>query len=151
MIRIAIATLALLTAAPAQARDVTPLTRHLLAQALVAEAQTHTRDWAAILHVLERRARRAGWPLATMVRRYCAAWRAPHARARRMRRLGPSDARYRRAYAYVTRWAHGRVRDPCRGRAWHWGGAMDTPSGRMQAIDCGGTYNVFYGLVRRAR
>lgn len=40
------------------------------------------------------------------------------------------------------RWFAGRVKDPCRGRAWHWGGTIDVDLAarkRMQPIECGDT------------
>lgn len=51
--------------------------------------------------------------------------------------------------ARVDAWARGELRDPCRGLARHWGGVnlvSDLPKGRMVAIDCGETKNIFYDL-----
>lgn len=122
-------------------------TERVLSQALVAEAETSRRDWAGIVHVLERRARRSRRTLLAQTKAYCAAWRARHARARRMRRLGPSDSRFRLARGFVRRWALGAVRDPCwRRTAWHWGSPSDVPRGRMVRVRCGPTANIFYGL-----
>jgi hypothetical protein len=45
-------------------------------------------------------------------------------------------------------WSLGKLRDPCKGRAWHWGGEMDTPEGKMVEVDCGDTRNIFYGLQK---
>lgn len=39
-----------------------------------------------------------------------------------------------------------RCRDPYRGRALHWGGAMDPPSGCMVKLPDAGTLNTFYGV-----
>lgn len=46
----------------------------------------------------------------------------------------------------VDRWVRGELPDPCKGRAFHWGGNMDTPRETMFPVDCGDTINTFYGL-----
>lgn len=43
-------------------------------------------------------------------------------------------------------WRLGRVPDPCRGKAEHWGGEMDKPLATMHEVDCGDTVNKFYGI-----
>ena len=55
---------------------------------------------------------------------------------------------WRAALARSQAWFQGRLRDPCRGRAEHWGGIIDSPQGRMVPIDCGETRNTFYRLDR---
>ncbi len=42
-------------------------------------------------------------------------------------------------------------RDPYRGRALHWGGAMDVPRGCMVELPNAGTFNTFYRLDRDCR
>lgn len=41
-------------------------------------------------------------------------------------------------------WSRGRLADPCRGRATHFGGDMDEPRDGMVEVDCGETKNTFY-------
>ena len=129
----------------------------MLASALTAEAHNRT-DWAAILYVLERRAKRQVRTMVQVAKSYCDAWRvrSPRPRALRMRVLAytPSDPEYpywQRARRLVDRWARGAVRDPCRGKAWHWAAPWVTPRGRMVRLHCGGTSNRFYGLAPRGR
>lgn len=41
-------------------------------------------------------------------------------------------------------WSEGRLLDPCRGLAFHFGGDMDVPKANMIAIECNDTANTFY-------
>ncbi|MCK5643243.1 MAG: hypothetical protein KAJ19_20710, partial [Gammaproteobacteria bacterium] len=43
-------------------------------------------------------------------------------------------------------WVRGRLPDPCRGRAEHFGYEGDKPKPKMFKVDCGATQNIFYGL-----
>ena len=45
----------------------------------------------------------------------------------------------------------GRCRDPYRGKALHWGGAMDPPRGCMVELPNVGTYNTFYAVDTTCR
>lgn len=46
----------------------------------------------------------------------------------------------------VDQWKRGELSDPCRGRAFHWGGKTDIPGKTLFPVDCGETENVFYGI-----
>ncbi len=45
----------------------------------------------------------------------------------------------------------GRCKDPYRGKARHWGGAMDSPQGCMRELPNVGTYNTFYSVDLECR
>ena len=71
--------------APVPAREWTDSTRLALAQCLVGERNWDARtEWAAIAHVLAKRARRSGQHFERMVRRYCAAHGNPRPTARQL-------------------------------------------------------------------
>jgi hypothetical protein len=141
-----------------------------LARAMVAEAGWKAeRDHIAIAYVLARRWRRLteNWPslrFIDVIRNYCAGLgdytREFTARQRWLRGLSWTDDKpegwpraaswprhlplWRNALELSARWSEGGLRDPCRGRAWHWGGTIDTPQGRMVALNCGKTRNTYY-------
>lgn len=144
-----------------------------LARAMVAEAGwLAERDHVAIAYVLGRRwnAMRRRYPnvkLVHMIRGYCAGLEPGRAeltpRQRWLHGLNlqlrepdgwprqeASWERHQRWWQQVLKraedWSRGRLRDPCRGRAWHWGGDMDEPDSKMFEVDCGETRNTFYGL-----
>lgn len=157
---------------PLPAAQWTPDTHIWLARAMVAEAGWDApRDHVAIAHVLARRWRRAveRWPtlrFLDVIRNYCAGLgdfrRSLTPRQRWLRALDFEVARpegwprsaswkrhanyWRNALKRSQRWASGRIKDPCQGKAWHWGGTIDSPYGRMVAVDCGETRNTFYGM-----
>lgn len=147
-----------------------------LARAMVAEAGwTAERDHVAIAYVLARRWRQLHrrFPSTTLVhviRGYCAGLEPGRAeltpRQRWLRALSfdmrepdgwprryASWARHRALWRSVLDrahdWAQGRLRDPCRGTSWHWGGDMDTPGVELYEVDCGATANTFYGIRRQ--
>lgn len=143
-----------------------------LARAMVSEADWSARDHAALAWALARRwhMRRKLEPEVTfeeIVRRYCAGLRGkPRTqRARWVRELEGEDkpeswndrsglwVNYRSAWlrvrAFARSWSRGKVIDPCRGRATHWGGPMDRPSSHYRAVDCGMTRNIFYARLSR--
>lgn len=150
----------------------TPRTHLWLARAFVAEAGWEgERDHAAIAWVLERRWKRAKKRWQTLrfidvVRAYCAGlgdWKPRVTRRQQwVRELAfdldepehwPRKADWGEHVGYwqgalnrAWDWQRGRVSDPCRGKSWHWGGTIDSPFGRMVAVDCGDTRNTFYGL-----
>lgn len=143
-----------------------------LSRAMVAEAGWRSdRDHVAIAYVLARRWHRAKLRFATLrfvdiVRNYCAGLgdyrRSLTPRQQWLRGLGFLPARpeawprkvswerheplWRAALLRSQRWSLGKLKDPCRGRALHWGGTIDSPHGRMTPVDCGETRNTFYGL-----
>jgi hypothetical protein len=143
-----------------------------LARAMVAEAGwLAERDHVAIAYVLARRWRNMSerWPTTRfidVVRRYCAGLGDYHSSFTRrqlwIRALSPDIAEpegwpaqvswrrhsmlWRDALVRSAEWAGGILRDPCRGRAEHWGGTIDSPRGRMVPVDCGETENTFYRL-----
>lgn len=152
----------------------TPHAHVWLARAMVAEAGWEAKsDHVAIAYVLSRRWKRAKerWPtlrFVDVIRNYCAGLgsfrRSLTPRQRWLRALGfeveaapdgwPRGASWRRherlwrgALKRSLKWSRGELRDPCRGRAWHWGGTIDSPHGRMVAVDCGETRNTFYGMT----
>ncbi len=151
----------------------TPQTQLWLARAMVAEAGWNAEtDHVAIAYVLARRWRRLSerWPafrFVDLIRSYCAGLgdyrRELTPRQRWLRALSWDSEKpsgwprksswrihlplWRAALKRSGDWSQGRFRDPCRGRAWHWGGVIDTPHGRMAAVSCGTTRNTFYRLV----
>ena len=154
----------------------TPSTQVWLSRAMVAEAGWHaTNDHIAIAYVLARRWRRLAerWPalrFIDVIRNYCAGLgsyrRELTPRQRWLRSLSwndlvpenwPSGIPWQRHLRYwqsilerSDRWSKGDLKDPCRGRAWHWGGTIDTPRGRMVPVDCGTTQNTFYRISAEA-
>ncbi|MGD8860224.1 MAG: hypothetical protein PVI30_09430 [Myxococcales bacterium] len=160
---------------PVPAEQWTSDARLWLARAMIAEAGWRApRDHAAIAHVLARRWRRVVERYETIrfvdvIRNYCSGLgglsRSPTRRQRWVRRLWPDGSRpegwpdyaswdrhaplWRHTLARADRFGRGELRDPCRGRAWHWGGTIDSPRGRMQPVNCGDTQNTFYGLAPR--
>lgn len=144
-----------------------------LARAMIAEAGWRAKkDHVGMAYVLARRWKRATerWPtmrFVDVIRNYCAGLgsfrRSLTARQEWLRGLDfnvrkpdawPKRASWKRHGRFWAdtlershAWAQGELRDPCRGRAWHWGGVIDSPRGRMVAIDCGGTRNTFYGMA----
>lgn len=159
--------------APLPSEQWTPRAHLWLSRGLVAEAGWNAeRDHVAIAYVLARRwkarAKRYSYiRFVDIVRAYCTglepALHSPTLRQRWLRSLSfnfeqpdawPRKASWKRhlplwkAAVYRSeQWARGELRDPCRGKAWHWGGAMDLPKERMVPVDCGDTSNTFYGLV----
>jgi len=148
-----------------------------LARAMVAEAGWKAeRDHIAIAYVLARRWRRLTerWPalrFIDVIRNYCAGLgdytRELTNRQRWLRGLSWSRDEpegwpravswsrhlplWRDALKRSARWSKGRLKDPCRGRAWHWGGTIDTPVGRMVQVNCGETRNTYYSVLNEKR
>jgi hypothetical protein len=161
--------------APLPATEWTPQAQIWLARAMVAEAGWNAKlDYVAIAYVLARRWRQMieRWPalrFIDVVKSYCLGLgdyrRQPTERQRWIRSLSwdasvpeswPNKISWtkhipfwRVALLITDKWVKGELRDPCRGRAWHWGGTIDNPHGRMVAVDCGETRNTFYGLRPR--
>lgn len=148
-------------------------TKTWLARAMVAEAGWEAeRDHVAIAYVLLRKWRtiKRSSPdvrLIHIIRGYCAGLepgrreltnRQRWLRSLSMDMLEPDGWPKSRARwsAHKKLWAaalkraelvyRGELRDPCRGKAWHWGGAMDPRKGKMYVVDCGETLNTFYGI-----
>lgn len=175
--RVPIAVLLLLVASSARARrpippeQWDPVAHVWLARAYIAESGWEARrDWRAISWVLARRwakgvERFPRLRFVDVVRGYCAGmgarvWTRRQRWLRGLdfaaqkppawpRRASWEDARghWVAALRMAWRWADGRVGDPCRGAALHWGGpGLDPPRGRMFRVDCGETLNVFYGM-----
>ncbi len=147
--------LAFVLPSPLSAQDAAADAR-TVAQCLVAE-NSGGQDWGAILDVLTLRARRSGWPLAEMARRYCAVHRAamPTKRQAFIRALPTPDAPRR------LRWSFGRALDAVRRgapgtcTAEHWGDrghdfARATRLG-WTLVDCGATINAFWSRPPRPR
>ncbi|MDD9934309.1 MAG: hypothetical protein OXT09_11940 [Myxococcales bacterium] len=160
---------------PVPAEQWDPQVQLWLARAMVAEAGwLHERDHVAIAYVLARRWKRVTERYPTMrfldvIRNYCAGLggfrRSLTPRQTWLRSLWPDASQpegwprkvswrrhaplWRATFERAGDFARGELRDPCRGRAWHWGGTIDSPRGRMAAIDCGETANTFYRLVPR--
>jgi len=56
---------------------------------------------------------------------------------------------WRAALKRSDNWYRGKLRDPCRGLAWHFGGKMDLDRAerrQMVRLDCGDTKSIFFGL-----
>lgn len=151
--------IALLTVSPVYADA-----RLDLARSFVAEVGWRAeRDWAAMAHVHQRRAERRRVPLERQVREYCSIYRVRTQRARWVLSLSdqmrppqhwPAEraswhrhrAWWQRALDAAAAFLHApqRVRDPCRGRADHFGGPMDRPSPAWSRVDCGRTRQLYY-------
>ena len=122
-----------------------------VARCLVAENVPGT-DWPAILDVLERRARRAGWSVGRMARAYCAVHRAatPTKRQSRIRALPAPDSTRRLLDSYQRALVAARRGGPGRCDADHWGdrGADTARALRLGwlRVDCGQTANAFFRL-----
>ena len=119
------------------------------ARCLVAENVAGT-DWSAILDVLERRARRAGWTVARMARAYCAVHRAasPTKRQARIRALPAPGSTSRLLDAYQRALIAARRGGPGTCAADHWGDrGHDTVRALRLGwlrVDCGETANAFW-------
>lgn len=151
----------------------TPNAKLWLSRAMIAEAGWEsTRDHIAIAYVLARRWRTMVKRFPRMrfvdvIRFYCSGLEpGNHSPTRRQVWLKgltfgveepdgwPSSRAswekhlplWRSTLTRAARWGSGVFRDPCSGRAWHWGGTMDLPKERMYRVDCGETLNTFYGL-----
>jgi len=148
----------------------TPEARITLARAVVAEADWSTRDHAAIAWVLKRRWEQRQkvqpqWTFLDQVNAYCAGMKSDTERSRWFRDLPedpygapPDHWPYKRAWntyqadwarvlRLVDAWQRGAVRDPCRGRAMHWGSSEDSErpaAGKWSLVQCGATLNLFW-------
>lgn len=133
----------------------------VLARTLLAEAgHRKISDHPAILHVLQKRADRAGISIARMSAAYSTPLRSnrtpttPNARLARAASWRYLDANAPDIAQLARAWDHGeREADPCHGRAWHFGNEHDAssrfpPDAR---VDCGPTRNVFLTEPRRRR
>ena len=135
-----------------------------LARAMVAEAGwTKTIDHAAIAHVLGRRWNRAKQRFPNLrfeaqIRGYCSGlYRMRTSRHIWLHNLTGSKMPlgwpvnrvswdrhkplWKAALERAKRYFEGELVDPCRGKAWNWGGGMDLPKGPK--INCGKTVNIF--------
>lgn len=131
-----------------------------LSRACYIESGWRESDCAALAHVIARRAERAGATFGQMLLAY-SALDADNPRAAEVRGYPWGDIdgkpaafnrRWAKLRAYVTRVAAGDVRDPCGGRATHWGGTTDMPRGRMVPVHCATpTVNTFYRVAAEKR
>jgi hypothetical protein len=120
---------------------------------------TSTADHAAVLHVLQRRARASGRTLLEQARAYATGCKAARVLRERPQQLQHWDA----ALDLVEAFQAGELADPCRGRADHWGGtakgtekdqaniAAWVADGTSEVVDCGVTLNRFTRTIKRAR
>ncbi len=132
-----------------------------LARVAVAESGwSAPRDRAAIWHLLARRAERLGWSLPAMVQAYSSPLRRGHwalglgAHGRRPEgfpaRLSwaPHLSAWEAVLGDAREFLAGRVADPCRGVAEHFGDrAGDAERARAagwRLVDCGNTANLFW-------
>lgn len=122
--------------------DTLPLT-------LIAEATYSERDHVAILHVLQKRARKQGVTLSEMARRYSAVWRRPSVPYRVTSAVSMHPRKYRALLRTISAHRRGLTRNPCPG-ADHWGAPYGADLERARRagwrrIDCG-TVNAFWSL-----
>lgn len=157
----------------------TPQAEQWLARAFVGEAGwMQKRAHAGIAFVLARRWRRMvrRWPemrFETVIKNYAHALGfrrrgSPTNRQLWLRELvgdarpehWPRRSRWERhvrlwsaAQKRASKWFDGRIKDPCGGRAEHWGGTVDLPLARqkrLRPLDCGDTgRTTFYELGAR--
>lgn len=127
------------------------------ARACYVEASFREADCIALLWVTKKRAARAERPWLEMIRQYSAVDadtpRAVESRGFPWGDVPDKPDSWNRNWAklreLVVGFANGEHRDPCP-RAWHWGGTMDHPRGRMVRARCAvSTANTFYALKRR--
>ena len=117
-----------------------------------------TNGHPAILHVLERRRHlpaHEGFTLTRMANEYCA-FLKPNPEKND---LPHRTAIYRLTLKTAPQWAvrlvdrflknPERVKDPCRGRAWHFGSLTDVLASKRYRVDCGKTYNIFLGKHKK--
>jgi hypothetical protein len=158
---------------PLEADQWNPRTKVWLARAMVGEAGwTASRDHVGIAYVLAKRFERIRrrWPdirFLDVVLAYAKALgdgrRSLTSRQRWIRSLGgaekpvgwPTRANWPRVHRPLWKktlkraddWFAGKLRDPCRGRAFNWGGYLDVDLAmrkRLNPVDCGDTRNTFY-------
>jgi len=145
-----------------------------LSRAFVAEAGWDSkRDHIAIAYVIKRRWNRMKkrWDMIRfldVVRNYCSGLglqltREPTDRQKWIRALSfkldkpigwPDNASWKKhrvlwkkALRRAHDWYIGKYADPCNGKAYNWGGAMDIARAKklkLKPIDCGETENIFY-------
>lgn len=109
---------------------------------------------AAILHVLERRRHlpaHEGFTLTDMADEY-SAFLKPNPRKND---LPHRTAVYNTTLQTAPQWAvrlvdhfledSESIKDPCRGRAWHFGSPEDVLASKRNRVDCGYTHNIFLG------
>lgn len=129
-----------------------------LARCIVGEGGWHSAaDHAAVLHVLERRARASGRSLLEQTRAYANGCKAAWVELDRPKQPELWAAALERVRAFEA----GELADPCRGRAEHWGGTVKgterdqariaacLAAGKCEVVDCGGTRNTFFRTVAR--
>jgi hypothetical protein len=131
--------------------------RLVLVHSILGEAGWRPRnDHPAILHVLERRRKlptHVGKNLTEMAKSYSNFLNedreeTPHRRAVFATTLETAP---RWAVRLVDKFlANPRsIKDPCKGKAWNWGGHFEVGTNNPHAVDCGSTANVFLGLAPR--
>jgi len=133
--------------------------RLVLVQGLLGEAGWKpVNDHPAILHVLERR--RLNLPafedhsLTEMMQQYAnflSPNRDPEVPHRAAIMALTIDTAPQWAVRLVNRFLKDpdSVRDPCRGKAWHWGAKWEVNVAKKNQVDCGYTLNAFLPLKKR--
>ena len=151
-------TLALLLLLPSRT-DAEVEDRMVLVQALLGEAGwVPCNDHPAILHVLERQRSlpsHAGYSLTRMAQAY-AQFLDPKRDPDLPHRAAISALTIDSAPSWAVRLVDtfladpAAVKDPCQGKAWHWGSPEETLTDKTRQVDCGHTKNVFLTLKKRA-
>jgi hypothetical protein len=145
-----------LTCEPATASSENRL--RLVHMILGEEGWRFTDGHAAILHVLERRRHlpaHQGFTLTQMANEY-SAFLKPNPEKND---LPHRTAIYRLDLETAPQWAvrlvdqflqdTRQIKDPCRGRAWHFGSPQDVLASKRNRVDCGYTHNIFLGLQNK--
>jgi hypothetical protein len=139
----------LLLALPVRGDEYPRIRVQRLAQMAVAEVSLgpdipRRMEWAAMMHVIDRRARKLGIPVEEMVCRYCAAWNdecrfvGSRSYIPQLELVGmmppdwPDEASWPKhrlwwldAVEMAERFVNGRVPDPCRGEPMYFGAPYD--------------------------
>lgn len=132
--------------------------RMLLVRMLLGEAGWRpANDHPAMLHVLERRrtlTAHEGFTLTRMAEAY-ANFLSPHRDPKLPHRAAINALTIDTAPGWAVRLVDTfledptQVKDPCRGKAWHWGATWEVNVSKKRRVNCGYTRNVFLKQKRR--
>lgn len=157
---------------PARSQDTNTAhteTVQVLVQGALFEGTWNRIDYAAQWHTHRRRAAAAGVPIVDMIRSYDSGFNVELSPQSRWKMNVTQECeepvgwpiklegqwssyvrRCRRLYADAEAFLQGKLPDPTRGRAWHFGGAMDSPKPGMVLLHVPGAANRFYGRTLEA-
>jgi hypothetical protein len=128
------------------------------ARSCYAEALWSEADCSALLHVIRKRATKAGWPFLKMLKAYSVTNWMKSALAAHKLRLGANqdkdqawNKKWQQLVTYVVDVLQDRVNDPCP-KADHWAAAWYSPKSPMRKVRCMvPTDNQFWVSIRSNR